>query len=59
MASGRPLEYAQHVKDYNAQTAKYDVYASCMNGYRANAQADMDLIVEKVNKTVAERGGTK
>lgn len=59
MAPGRPLEYVQHVKNYNAQTAKYDVYASCMNGYRANAQADMDLIVEKVNKTVAERGGTK
>ena len=45
-------DWTRATRDYNAQSAKYDVYASCVNAYTANAQADMDLIVDKVNRAV-------
>jgi len=49
----------RRAKDYNAQIAKYNVYVSCLNAYSANAQADMDLIRDKVNKAVAENKTTQ
>jgi hypothetical protein len=59
-AKGDTSEAAnQRAKDYNAQIAKYNVYARCMNAYIANAQADMDVIRDKVNKAVADSKGTQ
>ncbi len=46
------------VKHYNKQVAQYNealhAYTACMNAYVANAQADMDMIRDKVNKAVAQ-----
>jgi hypothetical protein len=48
----------QRTREYNTQIAKFNVYAKCMNAYTANAQADMDLIRDKVNKAVADSKAT-
>lgn len=46
------------VKGYNKQVAQYNetlhAYTACMNAYVANAQADMDMIRDKVNRAVAQ-----
>lgn len=52
-----PVAYDKKIKQHNEQVARYNValhdYSACMNAYVANAQADMDLIRDKVNKSVA------
>lgn len=54
-----PAAANRRAKDYNAQIAKYNAYASCLNAYTANAQADMDLIRDRVNKAVADSKTTQ
>lgn len=49
----------QRTKDYNTQIAKFNIYAKCVNAYTSNAQADMDLIRDKVNKAVADSKGVQ
>jgi len=48
----------RNVKTYNKQVAQYNdalhAFTACMNGYVANAQADMDMIRDKVNQAIAE-----
>jgi hypothetical protein len=52
-----PVAYNKKIQEHNAQIAEYNIalhdYVGCMNAYVANAQADMDLIRDKVNKSVA------
>lgn len=52
-----PVAYNKRIKQHNDQVARYNTtlhdYAACMNAYVANAQADMNLIRDKVNQAVA------
>ena len=48
---------ARDVKDYNKQVDAYNAalaaYSACMNAYVDNAQADINLIKDRVNQAVA------
>jgi hypothetical protein len=52
-----PVTYNKRIKQHNEQVVQYNAdlhqYTTCMNDYVSNAQADMDLIRDKVNKAVA------
>lgn len=52
-----PVAYNKRIKQHNEQVAQYNAAlhdrTACMNDYVANAQADMNLIRDKVNKAVA------
>ena len=48
-----PIAAWRALNDYRAQIANYEAYASCMNAYTANSRADMDLILDKLNKAAA------
>lgn len=56
-----PVAYNKKIKQHNDQVAQYNTalhdYAACMNTYVANAQADLDLIRDKVNKAVTAANG--
>ena len=45
------------LRAYNNSVAEYNIalndYTTCMNAYVANAQTDIDMIRDKVNKAVA------
>jgi hypothetical protein len=52
-----PVAYNKKIRQHNEQVVQYNVnlhqYTACMNDYVANAQADINLIRDKVNAAVA------
>jgi hypothetical protein len=56
---GDVAAYNKQIKQHNEQITQYNgdlhQYTACVNTYVANAQADMNLIRDKANKTAAEQ----